>query len=322
MLGAQQAEWYDKLEEEHDNLRSALRWLLETDAAQGLRLATGARRFWTRRGYLTEGRGWLEATLAKAVGADAKARAKALIGVGEVARQQGDLAAARMFYVEALRMSRETMDRRLVAASSRGLGMVAYMEGDIAAARPLFEEALAAFRELGDTGGVASSLNALGELARTDGELAAARPLYEEAVALARQMGNQNAVSVDLFNLGAVACLESDFAAACACFRETIEIDQKLGDRARASYSLDGFGALAVVRGEMRRAAYLFGAAEHLRESSGYELEPLDREFRDRYVAEARVALGDEAYASAESEGRALRMREAVALALEESADA
>jgi tetratricopeptide (TPR) repeat protein len=165
------------------------------------------------------------------------------------------------------------------------------------------------------------SLNALGELARQRGDLAAARPLYEEAVALGRQLGNQNAVSVDLFNLGAVAFLEGDLEAARACFRETIRIDQKLGDRARASYSLDGFGALAVVRGEMRRAARLFGAATHLRESSGYALEPLDQEFRDRYASETRAALGEGEYASAEREGRALRMREAVALALEEAGD-
>jgi tetratricopeptide (TPR) repeat protein len=319
LLGAQQAEWLDRLEEEHDNLRSALSWLLERDAVSALRLATLVRRLWTRHGHLTEGRRWLEAALLKGVEAEPQLRAKALIGAGEVTRQQGDLAAARKFYVEALRLSRETEDKRLVAASSRGLGMVAYMRNDLAAARPLFEEALSAFREIEDTGGVAGSLNALGELARTGGDLAAARPLYEEAVALGRQLGNENAVSVDLYNLGAVACLEGDFEAARACFRETIGIDQKLGDRARVSYSLDGFGALAVVRGEMRRAARLFGAADHLRTSSGYALEPLDQEFRDRYASQARAALDESDYASAEREGRALRMSDAIALALDEA---
>jgi predicted ATPase/serine/threonine protein kinase len=317
LLGAQQAEWLDKLEEEHDNLRAALWWLLDRDATKALRMAVMLRRLWTRHGHLTEGRRWLKAALAKGVGAEAQLRIKALVGTGEVTRQQGDLAAAREFYVEALRLSREIRDKRLIAASSRGLGMLAYMRNDLAAARPLFEEALAAFREIGDTSGISGSLNALGDMARTGGDLAAARLLYEEAVALGRQLGNQNAVSVDLCNLGAVACLEGDLEAARACFRETIGIDQKMGDRARVSYSLDGFGALAVVRGEMRRAARLFGAADQLRASSGYAIEPLDREFRDRYASEARAALDESDYAAAEREGRALRMREAIALALE-----
>ncbi|HEX8650105.1 MAG TPA: protein kinase [Pyrinomonadaceae bacterium] len=322
LLGVHQAEWLDKLEEEHDNLRAALRLLLERDAASALRLAVAVRRLWTRHGHLTEGRGWLEAALEKSVDAEAQVRTKALVGAGEMTRQQGDLAAARRFYEEALLVSKESGERRLVAASCRGLGMLAYMGGNLAAARPLFEEALNAFRELGDTSGVAMSLNALGELARLQGDLAAARPLYEEAIALGKQWGNENAVSVDLYNLGAVACLEGDLEEARACFRETIRIDQKLGDRARVSYSLDGFGALAVARREMRRAARLFGAADHLRQSSGYALEPLDRQFRDRYAQEARNGLGEGEYEMAEREGRALRMREAIALALNEAGDA
>ena len=88
MLGAQQAEWYDKLEEEHDNLRSALWWLLDRDAASALQLAVVVRRLWTRHGHLTEGRGWLEAALAKSDGAEAQLRTKALIGAGEMLRGQ------------------------------------------------------------------------------------------------------------------------------------------------------------------------------------------------------------------------------------------
>jgi hypothetical protein len=98
-------------------------------------------------------------------------------------------------------------------------------------------------------------------------------------------------------------------------------IARKLRDRVQVAYSLHGFGALLVVRGEMEKAARLFGAADHFHESIAYEPEPQDREFRDRYASEARAALGDEAYATVESEGRALRMRDAIALALEEAAD-
>ncbi|MBI3973469.1 MAG: adenylate/guanylate cyclase domain-containing protein [Chloroflexi bacterium] len=57
MAGPQQADWLDRLETEHDNLRPALRWSVETrEAGRGLRLGAILCRFWLVRGHLTEGR--------------------------------------------------------------------------------------------------------------------------------------------------------------------------------------------------------------------------------------------------------------------------
>ena len=44
----------------------------------------------------------------------------------------------------------------------------------------------------------------------------------------------------------------------------------------------------------MGRAAWLAGAADALREAIGSEIEPADRIFRDKYMAEARASLGEE----------------------------
>jgi predicted ATPase len=80
LKGADQAAWLDRLEAEHDNLRSALAWSCSRsgDAAGGLRLGGALWRFWLTRGYFAEGRGWLSgllaATLNEKVGA---VRAKA-----------------------------------------------------------------------------------------------------------------------------------------------------------------------------------------------------------------------------------------------------
>ena len=322
LLASGAAQWLNRLEEEHDNLRSAMRWLLERDAESGLRLACAARPFWERRGYLTEGRTWLEGALKSGSGAKAQLRAKALTGVGQLAWQQGDLETAHKSYEEALRLSQEAEDRRLVAMSGRGLGTVAFIQGNLAAARPLLEEALVVCREINDTRGVATTLTTLGELARSEGKFGAARALYEESVSLHRQSGNQYGECANLLNLGAMACLEEDLEAAYACHREAMEIARKLSDKVQVAYSLNGFGALLVMRGEMERAASLFGAAAQLHESLDYELEPQDRDFRNRYESEARAALGDELYTATEAEGRSLLMKEAIAIALGESADA
>lgn len=321
LLAGGAAQWLNRLEEEHGNLRSALRWLLERDAESGLRLAGAVRPFWERRGHLTEGRVWLEGALKSGRGAPAPLRAKALTGLAQLGWQQGDLEAAHMAYAEALSLSQESEDSRLIAMSSRGLGTVAFIQGNLAAARPLLEEALALCRAINDTRGVATTLTTLGELARSEDRLGMARSLYEESVGLHKQLGNQYGECANLLNLGAVACLEEDLETAHSCLREAFGIAIELNDRVQIAYSLNGFGALLVLRGEMERATRLFGAAAQLHESIGYELEPQDRDFRNRYESVARATLGDKIYTATEAEGRSLHMKEAIALALGESAD-
>jgi hypothetical protein len=73
---------------------------------------------------------------------------------------------------------------------------------------------------------------------------------------------------------------------------------------------------VAVAQAQSERAARLFGAAEALREAIGTPLPPADRAEHDRSVAAVRTALGEEAFAAAWAEGRALTLEHAVAFAL------
>ena len=58
---ASQTMWLDRLEIEHDNLRAALEWSLGLEGDEtGLRLAAALAPYWHARGYLSEGREWLE----------------------------------------------------------------------------------------------------------------------------------------------------------------------------------------------------------------------------------------------------------------------
>ena len=65
LYGPDQGRIIARLEAEQGNMRAALAWAIEhADAATGLRLAANLRKFWLLRSQLTEGRDWLEQTLA------------------------------------------------------------------------------------------------------------------------------------------------------------------------------------------------------------------------------------------------------------------
>ena len=195
--------------------------------------------------------------------------------------------------------------------------MVASRQGDFAAARTFYEEGLSIGRELADERAIGTILNSSAELARAEGNYAAARPLYQEALSLHRKRGDKEGVSISLCNLAAVAYRYGDLEAAGSQYAEALAAALQLGNKIDISISLDGLAAIKVTRGQMERAAQLAGAADRLRRSIGYELENVDRLFRDAYVSLLRDALSADAFAYAYEQGRLLTMNEASALALE-----
>jgi non-specific serine/threonine protein kinase len=316
--GPRQAAWLERLEAEHDNVRAALAWLLERDADDCLRLAAAVGFLWLIHGHYTEGRRWLEAALERSRAAPAPVRDKALAGASMLAWRQGDLAAARGYAMERLRIGRETGDARQVGWASHSLGVLASQEGDLPAARAYLEESLARGRELRDDRLIGNALNLLGEFAREEGAWDEARALYEQAYALSKQAGSEANVSVALVNLGAVAYEAGDLEGAGAAYRKALVIAQALGFRVGISDCLDGLGAVAAKRGTWERAARLGGAAETLREAAGAPLEPLEQQLHEGWVRRLREALDRATLDEEWARGRAMAPEEAVRVALEE----
>ncbi|MBI5029634.1 MAG: hypothetical protein HZB51_03850 [Chloroflexi bacterium] len=65
LRSSDQAQWLRRLEQEHENLKSALEWSLSREAVaddveKGLRLAGALTQFWAMHGHMSDGRTWLE----------------------------------------------------------------------------------------------------------------------------------------------------------------------------------------------------------------------------------------------------------------------
>ncbi len=359
LTGAEQVTWLARLEREHDNLRSALRWALESGEVEGgLRLAGTLWRFWMMRGYLREGRRWLETllncdadvapasraralhgagVLARDVGdctradlllgeslalwrelADSPGIATALNGLGSVAWQRGDLAQARALHEEGLALRREMGDTGGVIISLNNLGLVVQDQGDLARAEALFEEVLAFFRERGNRRGIAGSLNNLGEVALAQGNLMRARLLCEEALALRQGLNDRAGIATSLINLGLIACAQGDLTRARLLYEEGLVLFGELGDTRGVGDTMEGRAQVATAQGQATRAAHLLGAAEAVRAAIGAPLLPRAKAGHDRTVAAARTSLGDDAFAAAWEMGATLSLEQAIALVLEE----
>ncbi len=292
LLGPEQGKWLDRLETEHDNLRSAIEWSLKAKAGSegeeaGLRLCGALWRFWNTRGYPTEGREWCRAALARETGVSERAavRAKALNGAGNMAYAQGDYVAAQTLYKEALTARREISDRQGIAGTLLSLGNLAYSQGDYVAAQALYEEALAMYREIGDRQGIANTLGNLGTVAYSQSDYVAAQALYEESLATKREIGDRQGIANTLGNLGNVAYAQGDYVAAQALHEESLVIEREIGNRWGIAITLNNLGNVASNRGNRVAARTLY------EESLAIKREIGDR----RGIAAALGNLGIEA---------------------------
>ncbi|MEJ7849632.1 MAG: protein kinase [Pyrinomonadaceae bacterium] len=314
---AQSAEWLDRLEEEHDNLRAAMRWSLDNDPSMAVRLAVALRNYWLLHSHLSEGYAWLKAASEHSGRLAAPLRFKLMNGLGLVAKWRGDYEIAGNAYADGLIAGKEADDKQGIALSSRGLGLVAMQRGDIQASKEYFESGLKISRELDDKFGIALSLSFLGDLARTEDDSGAARPLFEEALKLFRELDNKSAISDTLNNLGAAALGDGDPQAAAKHFAEALKAATELGNKITISCSLDGFGAIAANRGEFDLAARLSGAAKNLRESIGYKIEPAERVFRDAYLSKVQEVIEKHSFEAEQKRGREMLLDDACTEAMQ-----
>src|SRR5205807_28656 len=106
--------WADALHADHDNLRAAMDWSVESDNPDdALRLTGALPPFWLVRNP-SEGRARLETALAMDGGTPA-ARAKALVAAAACCNWLMDYSASRPLSEQALALAREVGDPRLIA---------------------------------------------------------------------------------------------------------------------------------------------------------------------------------------------------------------
>lgn len=274
--GPRQSDWLRRVDEETDNVRSALRWSQESgQTGLGLRLGSALRDFWRLRGRMTEGRAWLEGLLASqessGLGVQEGIRARAMGAGATLAWAQGDFRRAEQLATEGLMLNRKQGHPAGVADTLHTLASVAHGRGEYRRAEGLYGEALALYRDLGDRMEVSSALNDLGMLARDLGDWARSRTLHEESLAIRQALGGESAIAQSLYNLGLAAHLQGDYEQAEIRLAEGLALFRDLGDVLGVADSLNDLGRLPQVRRDWRRAVALFEEALSVYQGLGDE---------------------------------------------------
>ena len=248
--------WLERLEREHDNLRAALQWALESGRTEmALRFGIALERFWVVRGHRNEGLAFLERALVGSAGIATDVRAKALLAAARLAFIQSNYDQGEALAQESLALFRKLGDRRGIALSLDRLGMASWRRGDFPAARVLLEEDLPLFKEIGDKDRVAWSLFTLGLLNNKQGEYSRAYALFEESLTLFRALGNKRGIAASLTQLaGTLFVSQGNQTMIYPLLEEGLSLDQEVGDKEGMAVASLLLGWVALKQGDVATA--------------------------------------------------------------------
>ncbi len=238
LRASEQLEWLERVETEHDNLRAALAWSLESSKSdRALRLAGALGYFWGLRGYLSESQRWLEDALALAereqsgkasvgetytpTNTEKARRAKALYMAGMPYLATMNLKRARTVVEESLRLWRELGDNWWMAVTLELAGLMTSLDGAPTALAYL-EEGVSLARGIEDPWPLAVCLIRMGDALKPRGEAAAAHPFLEEGVAIARRVGDKIVLSEGLRELGSLYYAQGNLTTAASLTEEAL----------------------------------------------------------------------------------------------------
>ena len=311
---ADQLMWLDLLSEEHDNLRAALGYLLERGAPdRAAQIGWNLWLFWSLRGHVDEGRGWMEALVARVGGAPGLGQKRALCVIAVFSFVRADADRMHQVLNEVL-ADEEALDQDTltIALVLQGHGLA--QQGDLDVAEDLLTRALELARKNDDRWNIPSALRGLAHVAMARKDLDAAERFVSESVAVARTTGERWTLALGITIHAMIALLRNNHGLAETLLRECTTLAIDLHDPFTTAYSLTGLAVIAGRRGDAERMAHLAGAADALREGTAIDISAsVWRNLFDNEFEAIRDEMGQDAFDNAYSRGRSMAPEELIA---------
>lgn len=260
LKGVQQGEWLIRLDDERENLRAALNWLIERrESAKALAFCEVFGKYCGLRGYWHEELHWLENTLALAqTGTTTRLRGRVLRRAGYILYRFRDLARADTLLTESAALSEMCDDLSNLAGAYCGLAWVHYHQDMLAEAGDFFHKSVIIARRSGDNWSLANALEGLGRFIYSQGNLREAALYVEESIALARVIEDRESLARQLSAFVPIKIAQEQFEAAEAFAQESFSFALALGNKPLIGIALTGLADTAYAQNNFARAIDLY----------------------------------------------------------------
>jgi tetratricopeptide (TPR) repeat protein len=318
LLRKDRKHWLDLLEHDHDNLRSALEWAIESKEIDlALRLCAATWRFWQARGHLHEARRRIEEVLAME-GGDSRNRAKAMEALGGILWWQSEMEGVYEMYTKTLELQRELGDPKEIANAlyNYSLAIIFSEAADSESSAQALAEAEQLYRDLGDAGGLGDVEWGRGNfVAHVLDDMPRSIEHMKNSIEFYRQAGNEFGMGWGMFEVGEMARRVGDLDEAWPYIARGLSLFADHRDVSGVVLSIAAAAGAALDLGDWERATRLAGAFHGLRITSGAEIVRSSLNQIAGLEFETLEALSGEA-AIPYREGRAMSFDQAVAYAL------
>jgi predicted ATPase/class 3 adenylate cyclase len=243
--GPEQAEWVQRLKADHDNVRSAIAWAIETGESDlALRLVAAMSWYWLIDGYWQGPLQLFRRVYEEGVDADPLLRARAVYKAGGIALIWGWFGDMAPLLEEAYDTLLEVGDERDIAYATHFLGGIQASRGDPDAGE-LLEESIRRFAELGDEWGQAFAERWMGSVVELSGD--AARTIDHQRASLAAfiRLGDRWSAAWISFVLGFNLVPLGEFDEAQRVLEQSLELVAGIEDRLILPHAKRGLAAVA-----------------------------------------------------------------------------
>lgn len=293
--------WYARLDQENDNLRTALEWLITTgDCEYAADLAEALYRFWLRLRPV-EGYAWTERILEHCRPLTVKING-VFIMASRLAFNIGRTDRGRAFAEEALVRGRMLDDYGTIGNAIGALALHEVARLPLEDIEAMFSEALVHFKAANHLSGQAWINSALGVSASVRGRYEEAAVYQQEARQLYREAKHVWGYAGAQQNTGLNELMRGNLDEAVLWFRRSMKFHASAGTFDAIANSLVGLAGVALGTGALDTAARYLATTGRIRDDFGVELDYPERALYEQFLRECRASLGEDSYEQVRAE--------------------
>jgi predicted ATPase/DNA-binding CsgD family transcriptional regulator len=291
LTGPDQKLWFERLDREKDNSRSAFNWLLKNEVEAAARLASGLFWYWHTYTLWSEGREWYDRLLKSGILPDESQplttamRAQILYEAGWIAADEMDTSQSQVLSEQSLALYRELRDKRGVALVLNTLSWLIYYQSDFSKAKALAEESLNLYKEVEYKSKYENVLNLLGNIARAQGYYDESINYHREVIKLSTETGDKASAASAVSLCGYTAWLQGNLAEAKKLTEQGLKLSREVNLEWTVADNLTGLGDIACVQGDYQEASKLYDESNLIWERVGKPRERGSTVFSQGWLA-------------------------------------